>query len=79
LWNGKSSPTNWTNIVTSCGPCNRKKGSKTLSQANMYLKNLPCEPNKNTKYLTIAQELSTIKDTIPEEWKTFLPESYYNF
>lgn len=69
------SPTSWTNIVTACVSCNRKKGNKTPKQANMPLKNLPVMPQKNPKYLPIVSYLVKIKD-IPDEWKVYLPESY---
>jgi 5-methylcytosine-specific restriction endonuclease McrA len=35
----------WMNVVTSCMPCNAKKGSKTLEKANMQLLYIPYEPN----------------------------------
>lgn len=77
-WNYfNGSPTNWTNIVTSCISCNRLKGNRTPKQANMILKRLPFEPNKSAKYLTVTQHLSKIKDNIPDEWKIYLPESYF--
>jgi 5-methylcytosine-specific restriction endonuclease McrA len=70
------SPTTWTNIVTSCASCNRKKGNRTPRQANMPLKNLPIEPNKNAKYLPITQMLLRIRLEVPAEWTIYLPESY---
>lgn len=33
-WNGASTPTNWTNIVTSCRVCNRKKADFFLAHNN---------------------------------------------
>lgn len=77
-WNyNNGSPTIWTNIVTSCTDCNRKKGNRTPKQANMTLKNLPIKPTKNTKYLPITHHLHKIKEQIPPEWKIYLPEIYY--
>ena len=78
-WNNNStSPTSWTNIVTACVSCNRKKGSKTPKQANMPLRTLPVIPTyKHNKYLPVAIHISKIKENIPEEWKLYLPESYY--
>jgi hypothetical protein len=76
VWKHNSSPTNWTNIVTCCVKCNRKKGNKTPLEANMKLKNIPIRPQKNYKFLPVVQSLITIKDTIPDEWKTYLPGSY---
>lgn len=70
------SPTIWTNIVTACVSCNRKKGDRTPKQANMPLKNLPIRPLKTVRYLPIAHHLRNIKDNLPEEWKLYLPKSY---
>jgi 5-methylcytosine-specific restriction endonuclease McrA len=70
------SPTNWTNIVTACLNCNRKKGNKTPKQANMPLLNLPHKPSKSIKYLPLKTYLSKIKDEIPPEWMAYLPQSY---
>jgi 5-methylcytosine-specific restriction endonuclease McrA len=72
-----SSPTCWTNIVTACVSCNRKKGNKTPKQANMPLINIPIKPTKTPKYLPVAHHLHKIKTNIPTEWKIYLPESYY--
>lgn len=78
LWNHESgSPTSWTNIVTACINCNHKKRNRTPKQANMPLKNLPFIPQKHTKYLPITSHLTKIKPDIPEEWKSYLPESYF--
>lgn len=77
IWSSKYlSPTCWTNIVTACTSCNRKKGNKTPKQANMPLINLPIVPTKNAKYLPISHQLNRIKDSIPSEWKIYLPDSY---
>jgi hypothetical protein len=75
LWSESESPTNWTNIVTCCIKCNRKKGNKTPTQAKMKLKNIPIRPVKNKKFLPVIQCLSTIS-RIPQEWAVYLPESY---
>lgn len=37
--------TTWENVVASCGPCNLKKGSKTLPQAGMHLRKTPMQPS----------------------------------
>jgi len=78
VWShSQASPTCWTNIVTACVPCNRKKGNKTPKQANMPLINIPIKPTKSQKYLPISHHLHKIKTDIPKEWKTYLPEAYY--
>lgn len=77
IWNySQSSPTCWTNIVTACVSCNRRKGNKTPNQAQMPLINLPIQPCKGPKYLPIAHHIFKMKDRIPKEWKIYLPESY---
>lgn len=77
IWSNEHlSPTCWTNIVTACTSCNRKKGNKTPKQANMPLLNLPTVPVKTGKYLPISHHLHRIKDSIPSEWKLYLPDSY---
>lgn len=76
VWRQKSSPTNWTNIVTCCIKCNRKKGNRTPLEANMKLKNIPIRPQKNNKFLPVVQCLSTIKSNMPTEWLAYLPDSY---
>lgn len=70
------SPTVWSNIVTCCLPCNRKKGGRTPKEANMPLKNLPFKPRKNPKYLPIAMKLATLKSSIPQQWMAYIPQSY---
>lgn len=74
-WNN-GSPTVWTNIVTACVDCNRKKGNRTPKQANMTLINIPAKPSKNPRYLPISTHIAKIKHQIPEEWKIYLPETY---
>lgn len=70
------SPTNWTNIVTACVSCNRKKGNRTPKEANMPLINRPVVPNKNLRYLPILHSLHRIRQEIPEEWVLYLPQSF---
>ncbi len=66
------SPTNWTNIVTACSVCNKKKGNKTVKQANMTLRNIPTRPFNSPKYLPITHHLAIIKqDSIPKEWSIY--------
>jgi len=70
MWTHKSSPTTWTNIVTACVKCNRKKGNKKLDQINMSLIRSPIRPVRNIYYLPVATYLSTI-DRIPNEWEIY--------
>lgn len=73
IWPKNTSPTCWTNIVTACIECNRKKGNRTPKQANMPLKQAPCRPEKRFRYLPIFEYLSTIKE-MPEEWSIYLSD-----
>ena len=34
----------WTNVVTACVPCNRKKANRTPEEANMHLRTQPFKP-----------------------------------
>jgi hypothetical protein len=78
-WNyDNGSPTTWTNITTSCIKCNLKKGNRTPKEANMPLISLPIKPNKTSKYLPISHQLRRIVEDIPDEWKVYLPNSYFN-
>ena len=77
VWKNKiGSPTCWTNIVTACVECNRRKGNRTPKEANMPLRNLPIVPNKSVKYLPVRGLLLKIRSDIPDEWIAYLPESY---
>lgn len=38
--------TSWTNLVTSCKPCNGKKGGRTPEEARMELLYVPYRPNR---------------------------------
>jgi hypothetical protein len=78
LWKDtQRSPTNWTNIVTACLSCNRKKGNRTPKQANMPLKTLPVMPQKSIKYLPVTGSIAKIdSNALPKEWTLYLPETY---
>lgn len=58
----------WDNIVTSCLPCNDKKGARTPEQAKMKLLKTPYRP----KTLPLSTPILPFKSRIPEEWKPFL-------
>lgn len=42
--------TSWENVVTACGPCNRRKGDRTPTEANMPLRRQPRRP----RYLALT-------------------------
>jgi 5-methylcytosine-specific restriction endonuclease McrA len=42
--------TTWENVITACGPCNRRKGNRTPSEAKMPLARQPRRP----RYLALT-------------------------
>ncbi len=60
-------PTNFTNIVAACYPCNSKKRNRTPQQSGMYPRVAPYKP----KTLPVSPPLVDI-NTCPEEWVPFL-------
>lgn len=40
----KGGGTTWDNVVTACGPCNRRKGNRSPEQSNMVLMSVPARP-----------------------------------
>jgi 5-methylcytosine-specific restriction endonuclease McrA len=56
----------WENIVASCAPCNRKKGSRTPHEARMHPSRKPKPPGP-TVFIRIASP------RIPENWQAYLP------
>lgn len=67
--------TQWENVVTSCVPCNTRKGAKTPRQAGMRLKTEPRKPNWSE--LTRVP----IQGRLYPEWAPFLSPvdaSYWN-
>ncbi len=66
--------TTWTNIVTSCVPCNSRKGSRLPEEARMYPVIDPVRP----KSLPLAVNLSFIyRDGMPKTWKQYLYDISY--
>jgi 5-methylcytosine-specific restriction endonuclease McrA len=56
----------WENVVTSCAPCNHRKGDRLLEETSMRLRSIPRSP---TPVLFIR--LTT--EQIPEIWRRYLP------
>lgn len=56
----------WSNLVTACQQCNRKKGGRTLKQAHMNLRRPLFEPRATAAYLYSSH--------LPENenWEQFL-------
>lgn len=59
--------TSWTNIVTSCGPCNRRKGDRTPDEARMPLRTQPSEP----KWWPFSKGSWEAREH-PERWRPYM-------
>lgn len=57
----------WTNIVTSCGRCNQRKGSRTPQEAGFKNFRLPREPQAG-----FLPDLLFLKGSVPPTWKPYL-------
>jgi 5-methylcytosine-specific restriction endonuclease McrA len=62
--------TEWTNIVTCCIPCNRKKGRRTPEEARMRLIRKPSRPA-----WVPALRITIRLDDLPSAWRDYL---YWN-
>lgn len=60
----------WTNIVSACVPCNRRKDARTPTQAGMTLRRAPVKPKPAPVFHVTMGVRST-----PESWREFL---YWN-
>jgi hypothetical protein len=61
----------WTNVVTSCIPCNQKKGCKSLKQSGMELLYVPYEPNHYEHLLlqnrhVLADQMAYLMTGVPK-------------
>ncbi|MFB6263551.1 MAG: HNH endonuclease, partial [Bradymonadaceae bacterium] len=63
----RGGPTNWTNIVTSCAPCNRRKADRTPDEADMTLDSDPERPQ-----WWPFTEGSDNFEKHPETWRPYL-------
>ena len=61
----KGGDSSWDNIVASCAPCNRRKGSSSPRQVGMHLSRQPRTPNPNV-FIQVASP------TIPAAWRAYL-------
>lgn len=71
-WLGHTTPTCWTNIVTSCRKCNAIKGNRTPLQAHMKLINQPHIPKRSSKYLPVYRQVININNSVPKDWVVYL-------
>lgn len=61
--------TSWENVVAACSPCNLRKGSKTLKQANMRLQRIPLRP---TSEEMLAHGRRFPPNHLHESWMDYL-------
>lgn len=59
--------TEWTNVVTACAPCNRRKGDRTPLEADMPLAREPRVPSA----LQLGRRGMVVGDA-PAEWRAYL-------
>lgn len=57
----------WTNIVSACVPCNRRKDARTPEEAGMALRRLPRKPKPSPIF-----RISVGYRTMPNGWRDFL-------
>ena len=61
----KGGGSGWENIVACCAPCNRRKGDRLPSQANMVPREAPAAPG-STIFIHVAAPV------IPRAWEQYL-------
>lgn len=71
----KGSPTNWTNIVTCCKPCNCLKADKSLKDCGMHLSRIPAPPTNPQNFIIGLSPWSKKE----HGWLTYLPPLYLAF
>jgi 5-methylcytosine-specific restriction endonuclease McrA len=59
--------TMWTNIVTCCEDCNRRKANRTPEQAGMRLLKAPVQPTASP-VLVVAVS----RESVPDAWRDYL-------
>ena len=59
--------TTWTNITSSCEPCNTKKGGRTPEQAKMPLRKQPVRPTWVPSVQVVVS-----KESCPQAWRDYL-------
>jgi 5-methylcytosine-specific restriction endonuclease McrA len=65
----------WNNIVTSCVPCNQRKGGRTPEKAGMTLLAHPVRPERMPDHLMTIQ----YQPGMPEQWRRWLGDlTYWN-
>lgn len=68
----RKGPNVWTNVVTSCHPCNKRKDNKTPEEANMPLLYIPYAPNRSewlilANHNILADQMDFLMKTVPQQ------------
>jgi len=66
--------TDWSNVVTSCIPCNLKKGDRLPQEADMKLLIVPTKP----KWTGVAAVVFRPSYKIKTSWQRFIDTVYWN-
>ena len=61
----RGGPSSWDNIVTSCAPCNRRKGARTPVETGMHPRMKPRAPGP-TVFIRVAAPV------VPDAWQPYL-------
>jgi 5-methylcytosine-specific restriction endonuclease McrA len=61
----RGGPSDWENIVTSCAPCNRRKGNRTPVETGMHPRRKPKAPGP-TIFIRVAAPV------LPAAWQQYL-------
>ena len=61
--------TSWENVVTSCAPCNMRKGAKLLAEAGMALRRNPRPPS-------LTDFLVSSPSGVPDGWAPYLEMAF---
>jgi 5-methylcytosine-specific restriction endonuclease McrA len=61
----RGGPSDWENIVTSCAPCNRRKGNRTPVEAGIHPRRKPRAPGP-TIFIRVAAPV------VPAAWQQYL-------
>jgi 5-methylcytosine-specific restriction endonuclease McrA len=70
----RGGPTDWSNIVTSCIPCNLKKANRVPKEAGLKLLTPPTKPKwKGRSSLVLRANLP-----IRQSWQRFVDNVYWN-
>lgn len=70
----RGGPTDWSNIVTSCIPCNLRKGNRLPQEAGMHLKVRPTKPKGRHGAAIFLRSPVPIR----RSWQRFIDSMYWN-